>query len=53
VQSVATKKVLFCAWFGNTTPATFEEITVAELERRLKVHIVYVKIQIKVISIKK
>ena len=43
VQSVATKKVLFCGWFGNSTPATFEEISVAELEKRLKANIVLLK----------
>lgn len=40
VQSVATKKVLFCGWFSNNKKATLEEITVAELEKRLKSHIV-------------
>jgi len=40
VQSVATKKVLFCGWFSNSKQATVEEIGVAELEKRLKSHIV-------------
>jgi endonuclease G len=43
VQSVSTKKVLFCGWFSNTDHATMEEITVAELEKRLKSKIVLVK----------
>jgi len=36
VQSVSTKEVLFCGWFSNNSQATLEEITVDELERRLK-----------------
>ncbi len=36
VQSISTKKVLFCGWFTNTSAATVEEITVPELEKRLK-----------------
>lgn len=40
VQSVATKKVLFCGWFSNNKHAAVEEIGVAELEKRLKSHIV-------------
>ena len=40
VQSVATKKVLFCGWFSNTAKATLEEISPAELEKRLKSTIV-------------
>ena len=40
VQSVATKKVLFCGWFSNTAKATLEEITPAELEKRLKTSVV-------------
>lgn len=43
VQSVKTKQVLFCGWFGNSTPATFENITVAELETKLKARIVLLK----------
>jgi endonuclease G len=35
VQSVSSKKVLFCGWFSNTDKATLEEITVAELGKRL------------------
>ncbi|HEY3388008.1 MAG TPA: DNA/RNA non-specific endonuclease [Prolixibacteraceae bacterium] len=35
VQSVSSKKVLFCGWFSNTTKATVEEISVPELEKRL------------------
>jgi DNA/RNA endonuclease G (NUC1) len=43
VQSVTTKKVLFCGWFGNTTPATFKDIKVPELEMKLKAHIILLK----------
>jgi len=43
VQSVQTKKILFCGWFSNTTKATLEEINVPELEKRLKTHIVLLK----------
>ena len=43
VQSVATKKVLFCGWFSNTASATLEEITPAELEKRLKSTVVWLK----------
>ena len=39
VQSVATRKVIFCGWFSNTTHATLEEISIAELEKRLKTRI--------------
>lgn len=35
VQSVATKKILFCGWFTNTSNAQLEEISVSELESRL------------------
>jgi endonuclease G len=40
VQSVATKKVLFCGWFSNSGKATLEIIDVTELEKRLNTHIV-------------
>ena len=40
VQSVSTKKLLFCGWFSNTDHAKLEEISVSELENRLKSHIV-------------
>jgi len=43
VQSVTTKKVLFCGWFSNTTHAKLEEISVPELEKRLKSKIVLLK----------
>jgi endonuclease G, mitochondrial len=43
VQSVSTKKVLFCGWFSNATPATLEEITVDELGKRLKSQIILLK----------
>ena len=43
VQSVSTKKVLFCGWFRNTDQAALEEISVKELEKRLKSHIVLLK----------
>lgn len=43
VQSVSTKQVLFCGWFGNTTPATLEEITTSELEKRLKSTVILLK----------
>ena len=43
VQSVPTKKVLFCGWFRNTTNASLEEISVPELERRIKSTIVLLK----------
>jgi endonuclease G len=40
VQSVSSKKVLFCGWFSNTDKATLEEITVDELGKRLNSRIV-------------
>ena len=40
VQSVSSKKVLFCGWFSNTDKATLEEITVDELGRRLNSRII-------------
>ncbi len=43
VQSVATKQVLFCGWFSNSTKATLEEIKVPELEKRLKTSIILLK----------
>ena len=43
VQSVSTKKVLFCGWFSNTNQATLEEITTTELGKRLKSSIILLK----------
>jgi endonuclease G len=43
VQSVATKEVLFCGWFSNTTQAKLDTLTVAELEMKLKSKIVLLK----------
>ncbi|MEI7523188.1 MAG: DNA/RNA non-specific endonuclease [Mariniphaga sp.] len=43
VQSVSSKKVLFCGWFSNTSEATLEEITPSELEKRLNSSIVLLK----------
>lgn len=43
VQSVSTKKVLFCGWFSNTNHAILEEISVPELGRRLKSRIILLK----------
>jgi endonuclease G len=43
VQSVSTKEVKFCGWFSNSTNATLEEISVAELEKRLKSKIILLK----------
>jgi endonuclease G, mitochondrial len=43
VQSVSTKKVLFCGWFKNSNPATLEEISISELEKKLKSHIILLK----------
>lgn len=36
VQSVATKKVLFCGWFSNTNKAHLDTLSVNELESKLK-----------------
>ena len=35
VQSVATKKIIFCGWFSNTEQATLEELSVKELETKI------------------
>ncbi len=43
VQSVRTKKVLFCGWFSNTNNATLEQITTSELEKRLKASVILLK----------
>jgi len=43
VQSVDTKKVLFCGWFSNTSKATLDTLTVADLEKKLKSRIVLLK----------
>lgn len=40
VQSVSSKKVLFCGWFTNTSHAEMEEISVSELESRLHSQII-------------
>ncbi len=34
VQSLSNKKILFCGWFTNTSTATVEEVSVAELLKR-------------------
>lgn len=39
VQSLSTKKVLFCGWFTNTTAATVEVVSVAELVKRTGMNI--------------
>jgi len=43
VQSVTTRKVLFCGWFKNSDKATMEEIKVAQLEKKLKSKIILLK----------
>lgn len=43
VQSLKTKEVLYCGWFKNSKKATVEEITVSELEKKLKSKIVLIK----------
>jgi endonuclease G len=43
VQSVSTKKVLFCGWFSNTNKATLEEISLAELENRIRSTVILLK----------
>ena len=43
VQSVQTKKVLFCGWFSNANKAKLEEISVAELEKRLRSPVILLK----------
>jgi endonuclease G, mitochondrial len=43
VQSVRTKKVLFCGWFSNTNPATLDTISVATLEKKLKSRVLLLK----------
>ncbi len=35
VESLSTKKVLFCGWFSNSNSAKEEDITVEELEKKL------------------
>lgn len=40
VQAVSSKEVLFCGWFSNTKNAGMEEISVSELEKRLKTKII-------------
>ena len=43
VQSASSKKVIFCGWFSNTTHATMEEITLKELENRIKSKVILLK----------
>jgi len=43
VQSVSSKKVLFCGWFSNTSKATLEEISISELGKRLNSSIILLK----------
>ncbi len=43
VQSVKTKKVLFCGWFSNANNAKLDTISVADLEKKLKSKIVLLK----------
>ena len=43
VQSVSTKKILFCGWFSNTSNAFLEEISITELAKRLKTNIALLK----------
>lgn len=43
VQSVSSKKVLFCGWFSNTSKATLEEINISELGKRLHSSIILLK----------
>jgi len=43
VQSTSTKKVLYCGWFSNTDHATVEEISIPELEAKLKSRIILLK----------
>ncbi len=40
VQSVKSKKVLFCGWFSNTAKAVLDTMNITELEGKLKSHIV-------------
>jgi endonuclease G len=43
VQSVKTKKVLFCGWFTNTSNAKLDTLSIADLEKKLKTKIILVK----------
>lgn len=43
VQSTKTKQVLFCGWFSNTPTSTLEEITITDLEKKLKTKIILLK----------
>ncbi len=43
VQSKSSKKVLFCGWFSNDTKAHLDTMTVADLEKKLKAHIILLK----------
>ena len=43
VQSVVTKKVLFCGWFSNAKKAVLEELTIKQLEEKLKSKIILCK----------
>ena len=46
VRSVETKEILFCGWFKNSPKATVEEITVAELEKRLNCNFITASLNI-------
>ena len=39
VQSLSSKKVLYCGWFTNATPATVEAVSYAELLKRTGMNI--------------
>jgi len=43
VQSVSSRKVLFCGWFSNTNQASLEEISISALEKRLNSSILLLK----------
>ena len=43
VQSVVSKKVLFCGWFSNTTKAKMDTISISQLEAKLHKRIILCK----------
>jgi endonuclease G, mitochondrial len=43
VQSVKTKKVLFCGWFSNIDNAKLDTLSITDLEKKLKARIVLLK----------
>jgi DNA/RNA endonuclease G (NUC1) len=43
VQSVKTRKVLFVGWFSNTSKATLDTLTIADLEKKLRSRIILLK----------